>query len=417
MRLLGLVVIFFFAFACAPALPELPADIPYETVTDYEAIGGETSDTDNRCDPTLFWYDGVCRTSDLIVATTGGYDAPFSGKVLRVPEEDLTRLAVVAFPEPVGGPTGTDLSLSVSYDRFMVIGRDGADTVWVYGADGRYRVTLRSPTTDYLNFMDAVWDGTRYIVSANEATVLFLFDEQGATIGTVDLTVQMPEEGIPPSPAAILLDNGILLIALQMLGPDWISRGGSLARWKTAAEWHNPIDLPVANPVGPLVMNRALSTRHLFVSCVGSYQARNGGLVRVDLFGADATTILSETTDSLSPLNVKVGPLAVTNDGDIYFTAFDADWKGHLQVLRRDGTVQRVVSAINAFAAVPLDYSPHTGRLYFFTQQTEGDSVTSYLNAFDTRRETIEETIEIPGAPAALRVWIREPLSSTHERR
>ncbi len=404
-----------FMSACAPSLPELPADIPYETVTDYEPVGGETPDTDAFCPPSLFWYDGACRTSDIIIATTDGYDAPFSGKVFVAPEEDVAHLAEIAFSERLGGPDGTDLSLATAYDRFMVIGRDGADTVWVYQPESKENTILRSPDQRYLNFMDAAWDGARYIVSANEATTLFLFEEDGTFSGTIDLGSQVPEK-ITPSPAALLFHDGMLFTALQMLGPDWTSRGGRIARRDAEGAWHEPIPLPLADPVGPLVVNHRLSPHHLFVACAGSYQARNGGLVRVDLFSAEATTILHETTEPLSPLNVKVGPLAVTNERDIYFTAFDADWRGHLQVLRRDGTVHRLVSDINAFAAIPLDYSPRTGRLYFFTQKSVRDMVTSYLNVLDTATGTVSFSTAITGAPAALRVWIRDPLTM-HERR
>ncbi len=403
------------ASACAPSLPELPADIAYETATDYEPVSGEAPDGDVLCTPPLFWYDGACRTSDLLIATTGGYDVPFSGAVWIAPEENTFRLAEVAFSERLGGPDGTDLSLSAAYDRFMVIGRDGADTVWAYDPAHGQTTMLRPPEDRYLNFMDAAWDGSRYTVSANEATVLFSFDENGTFSGTIDLMSQVPE-GIPPSPAALLFHNGTLTVALQMLGPDWASRGGRLGRWDDEGSWHEPIPLPLADPVGPLAMNHRLSSRHLFVACAGSYQARNGGLVRVDLFSAEATTILNETTEPFSPLDVKVGPLAVTNEGNIYFTAFDADWKGHLQVLRRDGTVERIVSGINAFAAIPLDYSPRTNRLYFFTQRTVENAIASYLTVLDTTSETIVDARKIAGAPAALRVWIRDPLPM-HERR
>jgi len=415
MRWLLGILIFTVLGACAPALPELPADIPYETVTDYAPVTGETPDEEPVCPAGSGWYDDACRASDLVVATTGGYDAPFSGRLFIAPGEDIASLAEIPFPTPLGGSHGTDLSLATAYDRLMVIGRDGADAVWIFEpASGRHTV-LRAPEQRYLNFLDAAWDGTRYIVSANEENALLAFDAAGTFRDRWSLAAQAPT-GTPPAPAALFAGNGFVLVALQLLGPDWVSQGGRIARFDSDGMARMPLILPLANPVGPLVMNRRLSTRHLFTACAGSYQARDGGLVRIDLFSGAAHAILRETSEPLSPLNVKVGPLAVTNEGEIYFTAFDADWRGHLQVLRRDGTVRRVFSGINAFAAIPLDYSPRTDRLYFFSQEIVDGAVVSRLNALDVMRETIVAREALQDAPAALRIWIREP-SPQHKRR
>jgi len=395
-----------FLCACAPDLSELPADIEYAATTDYEPVGGESADIDVECPPDTFWYDGACRSSDLVVATTGGYDVPFSGRVFVAQGERLDALSELSFPVPLGGPDGTDLSLAVAPDRLMVVGRDGADTVWAYEPARKRFTTLRPPEGVYLNVQDAAWDGARYVVSANQNDALFTFDATGAAAPPLPLgDFSLP--GTAPSPAALFIDGGRLSAALQMLGDDWSSRGGRLARFGADGATRDPLDLPLADPVGPLAVNRALSSRHLFVSCAGSYQARDGGIVRVDLFTGEASSILHETSEPLSPLNVKVGPLAVTNRGDIYFVAFDADWRGHLQMLGRDGTVRRVVSDINAFAAVPIDHSPRTGRLYFFDQRFENGAPQSRLNAFDVVTGDITTT-PFDGAPAALRVWIRD---------
>lgn len=401
--------------ACAPALPELPADIDYSAATDYRATGdGGIPDDDVICSGGTHAYLGRCVAVDLVVATTGGYDAPRSGRIFIAPDERLDDLREIEFPAPTGGAGGTDLTLATAADRLMIIGRDGADTVWVYEPrNGTPRfTTIHSPVAGYANFHDALWDGEQYIVSANQLDRLLLFDENGTPAGEIPLAV-LASDGTTPAASALLRNGDRTYAAIQLLGADWLSRGGRLARWDDDGMSLTPIDLPLTNPTSKLAVEPLLSPRQLFLSCSGSYQARDGGIVRVDLFTGEATVILRETTDDLSPFNMKVGDIAVTRGGDIYFTAFDADWQGHLQVLERNGTVRRIVQGINAFAAIPLDTSPFTGHLYFFDQVSENNATISRLNALETATGDIT-TIPIPDAPAALRVWIRDPLTATN---
>ncbi|HSA33070.1 MAG TPA: hypothetical protein P5077_05035 [bacterium] len=395
--------------ACAPDLPELPADIEYSAGTDYRATcDGETPDDDILCDAGTHRYRGRCVAVDLVIATTAGYDAPRSGRILIAPDERLDDLRELAFPVPLGGSDGTDLTLATAGDRLMVVGRDGADTVWVYEPrEGTPRfTTIPSPVAGYANFHDALWNGARYIVSANELDRLLLFDEKGSPAGEIPLAPFAPD-GIGPAPSALLRNGDRAYAALQLIGDNWLSRGGRIARFERDGTPLTPMVLPLANPTSKLAVEPLLSPDRLFVSCSGSYQSRDGGIVRVDLFTGETTVILRETTEELSPLNVKVGDLAVTPEGDIYFTAFDDDWRGHLQVLRRDGTVRRIASDINVFAAIPLEASPFTGRIYFFDQRSENDTIISRLNALDTGTGKVTTT-PIPDAPAALRIWIRE---------
>lgn len=407
--------LFFIALSsCAPDLPELPADIEYSTGTDYRAAcDGEMPDEDLLCPAGAHPYLGRCVAVDLVVATTGGYDAPRSGRILIAPDERLDDLREIEFPTPLGGPDGTDITIATAPDRLMVVGRDGADTVWIYEPrDGTPRfTTIRSPVAGYANFHDVLWEGTRYIVSANQLDRLLLFDENGTPTGEIPLA-SFASEGIDPAPSALLQNGDRTYAALQLLGGDWVSRGGRLARFASDKTPLAPLDLPLADPVSKLAVEPLLSPDRLFVSCSGSYQGRDGGIVRIDLFTGDTIVILRETTDELSPLNVKVGDLAATRHGDIYFTAMDSDWQGHLQVLERDGTVRRIVRNINAFAAIPLEASPFTGRVYFFDQIFDDNAAVSRLNALDTATGAIT-TIPFDGAPAAIRLWIRT-MSTTH---
>lgn len=400
----------FLPVACAPDLAELPTDIDLSAATDYTALTDSTvPDDDMVCPAGTSAYLGSCVVADLVVATTGGYDAPRSGHILIAPGERLDDLRELTFPTPLGGPEGTDLTLATAADRLMVVGRDGADTVWVYeprDGDPRF-TTIASPVDGYANFYDALWDGTRYIVSANQYDRLLLFDRSGTPTGEIPLAAFAPD-GTDPAPAALLQTTGRMLTALQLLGPDWLSRGGGLARHETDGTPLDPILLPLNDPTSKLAVNPLLSPDQLFISCSGSYQARDGGIVRVDLFTGNVSVILRETTDEHSPLNVKVGDLAVLADGRIYFTAMDGDWQGHLQVLERDGTVRRIASDINAFAAIPIDQSPFTGRIYFFDQIFADGSPRSRLNALDTATGKITTT-PFDGAPGALRLWIHEP--------
>ncbi len=400
----------FLPVACAPDLSELPTDIDMTAATDYTAPTDNTiSDDDTVCPAGTSAYLGSCVVADLIIATTGGYDAPRSGHILLAPGERLDELRELTFPTPLGGPEGTDLTLATAPDRLMVVGRDGADTVWVYeprNGDPRY-TTIASPVDGYANFHDALWDGTRYIVSANQLDRLLLFDATGAPDGGIPLSSFAPD-GTEPAPSALLQTGGRTLTALQLLGPDWLSRGGRLARHTAEGTPLDPIDLPLADPTSKLAVNPLLSRDQLFVSCSGSYQARDGGITRVDLFTGKVSVILHETTEEHSPLDVKMGDLAVLADGRIYFTAMDGDWQGHLQVLERNGTVRRIVSDINAFAAISIDQSPFTGRVYFFDQIFADGSPRSRFNALDTATGNIT-TIPFDGAPAALRLWIHEP--------
>lgn len=400
----------FLPVACAPDLAELPTDIDMTAATDYTALTDSTvPDDDTVCPAGSSAYLGSCVVADLVVATTGGYDAPRSGHILLAPGERLDELRELTFPTPLGGPEGTDLTLATAPDRLMVVGRDGADTVWVYeprSGDPRFS-TIASPIDGYANFYDALWDGTRYIVSANQYDRLLLFDRSGKPAGELPLAAFAPD-GTAPAPAALLQTGGRTLTALQLLGPDWLSRGGGLARHETDGTPLDPIMLPLNDPTSKLAVNPLLSPDQLFISCSGSYQARDGGIIRVDLFTGKTPIILHETTDDHSPLNVKVGDLAVLADGRIYFTAMDGDWQGHLQVLERDGTVRRIASDINAFAAIPIDQSPFTGRIYFFDQTFVGNVPQSRLNALDTTTDTIT-TIPFDGAPSALRLWIHQP--------
>ncbi|HNT29059.1 MAG TPA: hypothetical protein PKH10_12890, partial [bacterium] len=365
--------LFFFLLlitACAPDLPELPADIEYSAGTDYRATANdERPDDDIICPAGAHPHVGRCVVVDLVVATTAGYEAPRSGRVLIAPDERLEELRELEFPMPLGGADGTDLTIATAPDRLMVVGRDGADTLWVYEPrnDTPRFTKILSPVAGYTNFHDVLWDGARYIVSANELDRLLLFDETGSPAGEIPLAT-FAFDGVAPAPSALLRNGERAYAALQLIGDDWLSRGGRIARFERDGTPLTPMVLPLANPTSKLAVEPLLSPDRLFVSCSGSYQARDGGIVRTDLFTGETTVILRETTDDLSPLNVKVGDLAVTPEGDIYFTAFDEDWRGHLQVLRRDGAVHRISDDINAFAAIPLEASPFSGRVYFFDQ-------------------------------------------------
>jgi hypothetical protein len=391
MKLIFLLFIFF--VSCSdfnlPLLPDIDGSIDDADISIFEDMDIDDSDI----------YE---IETTLLVGTVKGYDVPFSGEVFYSVEENMSSLKRIDHAG-FGSPGGSDIEISVWEEGFMVIGRHDSTEIKIFRLkdDGDFEMTqFRDESGEYLNFHDGVYNHLKdeFLFSANAKDTLFAFKD-----GVVKKVRISDNENISPSKMRVIGDT--LFIALLNMNDSFTSTKGEISVVSLKDYSFETIKLPAKNPAGKIEYNPVFDRNHIYIACAGSWQKRDGALVRVNIETFEPEEVLKESSSTGSILNGDFVDVSIADNGMIYIVFSDNSERWINKLLEFDtksGTVKEVDSGINAFAATPLDYSPLTGKVYYFSDIKH----ETYLRSFDTVDKNIEEQL-MEQAPASLRIWKR----------
>jgi DNA-binding beta-propeller fold protein YncE len=180
-------------------------------------------------------------------------------------------------------------ALARSFDgRVYVVNRLNADNIQIIDPQQGY--------TTPANAQVSVGNGTNpqdiAFVNANKAYVsrlqktsrlLILNTTTLATLGEVELSalIKPNDHDGSPEPAHMLMNNGLLYVALQHLDnfvP--VAPGEVVVIDPVTDSIVKVIQLPFANPLSPLHFSPTL--KRILVSCVGNFAVIDGGIVAID---------------------------------------------------------------------------------------------------------------------------------------
>jgi len=386
-------LLFLFLVSCSdfnlPLLPDIDASIDDADVSIFE-----DTDIDDR--------DIYEIETTLLVGTVKGYDVPYSGEVFYSVEENISDMKKAEF-SGFGSASGADIEISTWDEGFMVIGRHDSTEIKIFRLkdDGQFeKRVLKDESGEYLNFHDGVYNHIKdeFLFSANAKDTLFAYEEGGVR------NIKISEnKNISPSKMRVIGDT--LFVTLQNMNDSFTSTRGEISVVSLDDYSFMTVELPAKNPVGKIEYNSAFDRNHIYVACAGSWQKRDGALVRVNIETLKSETVLKESSEVGSILNGDFVDISITDNGLIYIVFSDNSERWINKLLEFDtksGTIKEVDSGINAFAATPLDYSPLTGRVYYFADIKH----ETYLRSFDTVDKNIEEEL-MEQAPASLRIWKR----------
>ncbi len=389
MKLILLLFIFF--ISCSdlnlPLLPDIDGSIDDADISIFEDLDTDDSDI----------YE---IETTLLVGTVKGYDVPYSGKVFYSVEESISDLKKLEF-QGFGSPHGSDIEISTWDEGFMVIGRHDSTEINIFHVkdDGDFEITsFKDESGKYLNFHDGVYNHLKdeFLFSANAKDTLFAFKD-----GIVKKVRISDNENISPSKMRVIGDT--LFVALLNMDDSFTSTKGEISVVSLKDYSFETVELPAKNPVGKIEYNPVFDKNHIYIACAGSWQKRDGALVRVNIETFKSESVLKETSETGSVLNGDFVDVSIADNGIIYIVFSDNSERWINKLLEFDtvkGTVKEIDSGINAFAATPLDYSSLTRKVYYFVDVKH----ETYLRSFDTVDKNIEEQL-MEQAPASLRIW------------
>lgn len=394
-----------------------------ETVSFVEGECSETSCSDSHrsvcvndhgkyacyCDDGFFLFDGACVKSSLAVATTEGYNVPFSGHLFISDDGALDSLEEFEFPWQLGSEKGTDLNLSTAHDRVMVIGRHNDSSIYsmIQTPGGKVETEKIEVYPDsYTNPHDVVYNGSdgSHVVSMNQHDKLLVVEDKDEK--EIDLAPFFDLENERPSPSRMIIAGGRIYLTMQLLDKSWHSNGGKILRIDPETYDVEAFDLPVANPYSKLVYNPRFDRNHLYLMGTGQWQQRDGGVIRIDMRDMSMDLLIRESKGKGDILNVDFVDLSVTDDGVFYLLVSDSESDFLNKILEwntGDGSITEFESGVNGFAATPIDYAPDRDTIYYFVDEKEKTFLISY-----DRRKKVRQEMELKQGPAALKVWLRQ---------
>lgn len=375
-----------------PLLPENDNEAEY---VDSEWFDLEVSPDEDQTDSSI----------SLIVATVGGYDVPFSGKVYLSKQEEIQALETIIPDARLGSLTGADIAVSTWENGFFVIGRYDSSSVYFFTAksDGNNfefsEVNVLPQKA--LNLQDGVYNHLKseFIISAlNSNSLIILKDGE---ISELKISANANA-----SPAKMKIIGDRLFVAMQNLNDQWQSQDGEIAVIDLNDHNVKVIDLPVKNPVGKIEYNQEVDPDHFYISCAGSWQKRDGALLRVNINTHKSQIILKESSKEGSLLDGDVVDVSIADNGNFYliFSSNSGRWINKL--LKYDpaeGVISEIDSGVNAFAANPVDFSTVTKKIYYFTDS----GPDTFLRSIDTITGDNDE-IKLDDAPASVTMWKRD---------
>ncbi len=340
--------------------------------------------------------------SDLIVATVGGYDVPFSGKVYFSNNEEIQSLDPIMSSVEMGGATGSDIAVSTWSGGFFVIGRHDSSTVYFFNENSTNGFDFSSADLangNYINLQEGVFNHFKdeFIFSSLNSNYLITLKDN--TVSKLQIS-----ENKNASPAKMRVIGSRLFVAMQNLNDEWQSLNGQIAVIDLNDYTVETIDLPAKNPVGKIEYNQLVDASHFYIACAGSWQKRDGAVLRINIKTFESTQILNES-DNGGLLDGDFVDLAISDDGTFYIV-FSNNSDGWINKLlkydTKKGIISQIDSGVNAFAANPVDFSPVTKKIYYFADS----GPDTFLRSVSTETGEIAET-KINEGPASVKVWVK----------
>lgn len=388
-------------------IKDLPDNINMTEHVDYSARPDDNGAAIPQCSGGFLRYGDACVKSALAVVATEGYDYPEAGHLYLAESEDMPALAQIQLSRKLGSAKSSDFNLSSELDRLMIIERNGTDSVTVIMNDGSDR-RISPAAADFANFQDAAYNplDSRLVVSALQLDYLVLSGDNSAyekaPLGSISAGTDAAV-----SPSKMRKIGNRLFVTSQMLGKDWISRGGALAVLNLDDYSVSGISLPLNNPISSVGYNPNYNRDLVFVNCAGSFREKNGGLVEVNITDGSSRVIFKESTKAGNLLYIKVGDLTVTNSGEIFFIGMDINWKSNIYRLDTHGDITVFAEDVNGFAATAIDYSPVTGSLYYFMNPIVNGKVETDIVKHNPLTGVVEKS-RISYGPAAIKIWLKQ---------
>ena len=338
---------------------------------------------------------------ELIVATVAGYDVPFSGRVYSADNENMSGLKEIAAGSGMGSCDGADLAVSTWDGGFFVIGRYDASVLYFFNEkdDGSGYDFEEIPLSDdkVLNLQDGAYNHLKdeFIISALNSNSLIILKD-----GEISKLKISENENASPVKMRVIGDR--LFVAMQNLNDQWQSQNGEIAVVDLTNYNIQIIDLPVKNPVGKIEYNQSVDSENFYVSCAGSWQKRDGALIRVNINTFKTQIIVKESSEEGALLNGDMVDLSIADNGDFYlvFSSNSERWTNKLLKYETSiGMISEIADGVNAFAANPVEYSDVTKKIYYFAD----DGPDTFLNSIDTVSGETEE-LKLDEGPAAVKV-------------
>jgi hypothetical protein len=237
-----------------------------------------------------------------------------------------------------------------------------------------------------------------YVISAHSIDELLIFKD-----GLFTRQKFTDDDGVFPIKMRTIDEK--IYINLQYLDDQWNSRKGVMAVVDMNDYSVEYIDLGVKNPGGKIEYNPEFDKDHIYTTCSGSWAKRDGAIVRVDLESGKVETVLSESNEEGSLLDVDLVDISITDNGEFFIVVSDnnENWINKLYKFNtKEGTVSEVDSGVNAFASNPIDYSSTAGTVYYFCDDEE----KTFLKARSVESGDVE-SYELDAGPASVKIWSR----------
>lgn len=432
-----LILLIFFAGCDEAVLPDLPEmeesmDVDAFEIGDNDATDGSDSESDGENtendsanqeapdsetpDETTDGTPGdvvpepEIAASHLIVATVGGYNVPMSGHVYFAADENLEKFKAIPVVGGMGSSDGADLNLAVFDPGFAVIGRDKSSSLYFFDGNFDFEQEIKIKPDVYINMQDMVFNPFKdeFVVSAlNSDTydahkkysnrIFILKKGKEPEISEIEIS-----DNESATPAKMRVIGKKLFIALQNLNDQALSDKGEIAVVDLEDYSVKRVELPSKNPTGKIEYNSKVDKNHVYLVATGNWQKRDGALLQMDIETYKVKKVLSESAEENNLLDGDFVDLSIADNGEFFivFSNNSSKWENNLLKYNpKEGKVTRIDSAINAFAANPIDYSTLTGKIYYFVDEQED----TYLKSLDTKTGKTE-TVLLDFGPAALRV-------------
>lgn len=341
--------------------------------------------------------------SSLIVATLGGYDVPFSGKVLFSNDESFKNLVTLHKDKQMGSSHGADTTLGDWDGGFFVVGRHDSSNVYFFDeskTDVFDFCSIDLGKGNYINLQEGIYNHFKdeFVFSAMSGNKLIILNNKKIT----ELKIS---DNVSASPSKMIIIKDKLYVAMLNFNDQWVSEKGEIAVIDLQSYEVVTVLLPSQNPTGSIEYNENVDKDHLYIACSGSWQKRDGSLARVNLKTLAASKVLSES-DKGDILDGDFVDVSIADSGMFYiiFSHNNDGWINKLLTYDpRKGTISEIDSGINAFAAKPIDFSTVTKKIYYFADL----GPDTFLRSLDTVTDEKDE-FKLSAGPAAVKIWLRK---------
>ena len=411
--ILSLILLAFFA-GCEATLPDLPEMEESMDVDPFEIDDADEtpdSESDDAGDSEI--KEPEITATHIIVAEVGGYDVPMSGKVFYAKDEKLGDFKEIQVEGGMGSVDGADLNLAVFGSGFAAVGRDKSSSLYFFTQDFKFEREIKIKPDVYINMQDAVYNPFKdeYVISAlNSDTYdahkkysnkVFILKKGGSGSSVSELEISDNESA---TPAKMRVVGKKLFVALQNLNDQAVSDKGEIAVVSLEDHSIKRVELPLRNPTGKIEYNAKVDKNHIYFVATGNWQKRDGALLQMDIETYEVKVVLRESADENNLLDGDFVDVSVADNGEFYiiFSNNSSKWENNLLKFDpEEGVVSKIDSNVNAFAANPIDFSPKTGRIYYFVDEKSD----TYLKYLDTNTGK-SESLLLEFGPASLRVKI-----------